>query len=146
MKPVEELKARRDIAELFETYCRTVDERAFSELGEIFTASCVASFGDVELSDRNQLLEFVESGLERFSATSHHVTNLRIRFESEDRATAESYIHAWHRRAKSGRPDLVMNGRYRDVPVSPVVIRKVSVMPGGGDPPKGATTQPSTGK
>ncbi len=62
---------------------------------------------------RDELAKMFAKTLAPFTATSHHVSNIRIRFQGDDHAETTAYVYAWHITAESGqRIDLW--GRYHD--------------------------------
>jgi ketosteroid isomerase-like protein len=50
--------------------------------------------------------------LSHFSATAHHMSNIRVRPTGDDTAGATSYVYAWHRKVDGG--DFELWGRYVD--------------------------------
>lgn len=89
---------------------------------------------------KNLALMFART-LSKFSATSHHVSNVRVRISSNTTATASAYVYAWHAAAEDGqRIDLW--GRYHDdLRLTPggwrIAARRLTVVATDGwtDPP-----------
>jgi ketosteroid isomerase-like protein len=62
---------------------------------------------------RAELAKMFAKTLAPFRATSHHVSNVRVRFDGDERAESSAYVYAWHIAADDGhRIDLW--GRYHD--------------------------------
>jgi 3-phenylpropionate/cinnamic acid dioxygenase small subunit len=95
-------------------YCDAFDEGRISDVVAQFTAECRfdLGFGDVR-QGRESLYEFLAMRAALYSATSHHVSNIRIRLSADDAATATSYVYArsWHRGTEFTSE---LWGRYRD--------------------------------
>jgi hypothetical protein len=53
------------------------------------------------------------AGLHRFAATSHHVSNIEVVFDSDDSARTITYLYAWHRFADQ-KPDAHLWAQYHD--------------------------------
>lgn len=116
---------RQAIIDVIHAYCRHVDLVRPADIAALFTSDCTvdygpglgeATIGAVELERR------LASGLPRFAATSHHVSNIEIDFDSgtddvdgsgADTATSVTYLLAWHRYADD-RPDATLYARYHD--------------------------------
>jgi len=82
-------------------------EHVFAEDGCFELGSKHAVVGRKDLA-----LMFAKT-LAPFTATSHHVSNVVVRFEGDDRAESTAYVYAWHTSAADGhRIDLW--GRYHD--------------------------------
>lgn len=110
-----ELEQRRLIEETLMDYAFFVDRndpdslvtKVFCEDGCFELGSRHAVVGREDLR-----LMFART-LAAFSRTSHHLTNVRIRFTGEGTAEAQAYVYAWHVAADDGhRIDLW--GRYHD--------------------------------
>ena len=65
-----------------------------------------------EVQGRAQIEVLLPKLLRLFSATSHHISNIRINRTANDRASATSYVYAWHR--KHDGTDFEFWGRYVD--------------------------------
>ncbi len=97
---LKELTDREEISFLLHEYCRTLDAMDLDTLAAIFTDDCIVEYGP---EDRLQShgRAAIRQGLERlwrWKRTSHHLSNIQIRFTGADQANAVSYIIAWHER------------------------------------------------
>jgi hypothetical protein len=106
---------RQLITETLQDYSYYVDrndarglvQEVFCEDGEFELGARHAVIG------REELAKMFAKTLAPFRATSHHVSNIRIRFQGDDRAESSAYVYAWHIAADDGhRIDLW--GRYHD--------------------------------
>ena len=91
---------RQAIEELVHRYCYYFDRNLPEELSKLFALDAVVDYGPevANLVGREKILEMVSKGLsETFLATSHHISNLIITFQSEDSAKSTSYLYAWHK-------------------------------------------------
>jgi len=111
---IRQLIDEREITDRLHDYCRALDLMDLAILEDVFTADCVVEFGpDERLNSVGA--EAVRKSLERlwrWQRTSHHLSNVQIRFEDADTASSTSYVLAWHE-----RPDETMTtiyGQYRD--------------------------------
>jgi hypothetical protein len=113
--PASSSRDRLAITELIHAYCRHVDLLEVREIGQLFTDDCIVDYGPGlggPREGREALVSALSSGLPRFSATSHHVSNIEIRLDGDD-ASATTYLLAWHRMA-DGSPDAFLFGQYHD--------------------------------
>lgn len=109
-----ELEQRRLITETLQDYCTFVDQndpemiamRVFAPGGEFELAANQA------VSGREKLTRMFTKILGGFAATSHHLSNVRITLEGQDRAHATAYVYAWHRMTNGDRVEAW--GRYSD--------------------------------
>jgi ketosteroid isomerase-like protein len=111
---IRELVDRREIERLIFAYCRHFDQNEPHAVAALFTEDAVVDYGPElpNIAGSASIAETIAVGLERtFAATSHHVSNVQIDFESPDRAVSLSYLYAWHRYV-DGRPDGELWGRY----------------------------------
>jgi hypothetical protein len=91
---------RQAIEDLVHKYCYYFDRNLPEELAQLFTEDAVVDYGpEVDnLIGREQIFKMVAKGLsETFAATSHHISNLIVTFESETFAKSNSYLYAWHK-------------------------------------------------
>ena len=91
---------REEISFLLHEYCRTLDAMDLDGLAEIFTEDCIVEYGPEDRLKSNGKAA-IRKGLERlwrWKRTSHHLSNVQIRFARPDEAEALSYILAWHER------------------------------------------------
>ena len=106
---------RQLITETLQDYSYYVDCNDPANLVEkVFCADGVFELGARHaVIGRAELAKMFAKTLAVFAATSHHVSNIRIRFQGDEHAESSAYVYAWHRRADDGhRIDLW--GRYQD--------------------------------
>ncbi|MFN0028201.1 MAG: nuclear transport factor 2 family protein [Acidimicrobiales bacterium] len=114
-----EHEQRREITETLLDYCELVDrndpaglvERVFAPDGAFELGSNRAVVG------RDNLAKMFAKTLAAFSATSHHLSNVRVTFsgtagQNADRAHATAFVYAWHRTVGGERVEVW--GRYAD--------------------------------
>ena len=96
---VRELTDRAAITDVLHAYARLVDERDFTAVATLFTDDCVAEYG-IRETDTMRSSAAVADWLTRMLAdgtpTSHHISNVQIRFPDADHAESICYVHAWH--------------------------------------------------
>ena len=112
---VAELVDREAITDLIHAYCYHFDRNEPVEVAALFTADATVDYGPeaATIVGAAAIAPTIAVGLERtFAATSHHVSNVQITFESPDRARSVSYLYAWHRYV-DGSPDGELWGCYR---------------------------------
>jgi uncharacterized protein (TIGR02246 family) len=99
---------------LFE-YCEKIDSLDAEGVAELFTDDCEFDFGNGRvISGRPAVAELMAGRLAAdYTHTSHHVSNVRIRFEGRDRAQCWSYILTFHRMTADGS-ERRLHGRYQD--------------------------------
>ncbi|NEX46707.1 nuclear transport factor 2 family protein [Pseudotabrizicola algicola] len=98
---------REAISALIRAYCYHFDRNEPEQLAALFTPDAVVDYGPeaATLHGADAIHAAVATGLNTtFAATSHHVSNIDIRLESEDFARSICYLYAWHR-YHSGAPD-----------------------------------------
>lgn len=91
---------KADIADLIHAYCFHFDRAEAEAVIDLFTKDALIDYGpDVPpMSGQAAFGPMIERGLaELFAATSHHVSNISIRFDGPDAATSNCYLYAWHR-------------------------------------------------
>ncbi|MFM2159885.1 MAG: hypothetical protein RLY39_416 [Actinomycetota bacterium] len=91
---------RQAVEELVYRYCYYFDRNLPEELSKLFTEDAVVDYGPevANLIGRTQIYEMVSKGLaETFAATSHHISNFIVTFNSNISATSNSYLYAWHK-------------------------------------------------
>jgi ketosteroid isomerase-like protein len=112
---VQELRDRQAITDLIHAYCYHFDRNEPAEVASLFIADATVDYGPEAETIRGSdaIARTIAVGLEHtFAATSHHVSNIRITFESENDARAVTYLYAWHRYV-DGSPDGELWGQYR---------------------------------
>lgn len=104
----------REITSLLIEYCRALDCMDLEAISKVFSDDCVVQFGpDERLNSHGP--QGVAKSLERmwrWARTSHHLSNVSIRFYGEDRASSISYVLAWHER--SDKTTATIYGQYHD--------------------------------
>lgn len=110
---VRELVDRQSITELIYAYCECFDRNDPDGVAELFTPDAIIDYNpDTANITGAELASTIAVGLrETFAATSHHISNVMITFESSDTARSLCYVDAWHR-YHSGAPDSFLWGRY----------------------------------
>jgi hypothetical protein len=91
---------RLEIADLLHRYAYHFDRNQPEHVAALFTDDAVIDYGpDVPvIRGRASIVERISPGLEHtFAATSHHISNLLVRFVSRDAAEVVAYVYAWHR-------------------------------------------------
>jgi ketosteroid isomerase-like protein len=83
-------------------------------IAKVFANDCVVEFGpDKRLNSYGS--QAVAKSLERmwrWARTSHHLSNVQICFDGEDRASSVSYVLAWHERPD--KTTATIYGQYHD--------------------------------
>ncbi|MGP9818490.1 nuclear transport factor 2 family protein [Salinarimonas sp. NSM] len=100
------LEDRAAIADAIHAYCWHFDRNEPDAVADLFTQDARVDYGPdaPDLHGREAVRAAVRKGLaETFAATSHHVSNIRIRLDG-DEATSTCLLYAWHR-YRSGAPD-----------------------------------------
>jgi 3-phenylpropionate/cinnamic acid dioxygenase small subunit len=114
---VKRLEATEEVRTLLFDYAYFLDMNYTKELAELFTDDCSVvygpGFGAEGIDAYKKTLEGVGS---YFSATSHHVSNVKVEFDNDGQARVRSVLYAWHRYRKE-RPDGILFGQYHDVVV-----------------------------
>lgn len=110
------LQDREQIVDVIYRYCSAVDDNDCDAVASLFVENCVVSFasgpeGTVE--GRDSLRRRVGAVLRSFRATSHHVSNVRLRYVENDVVEGTTYLYAWHRFV-ADRDDGFLWGRYHD--------------------------------
>lgn len=103
--PIVRLVEQERIADLIHAYCYHFDRGEAKEVIDLFTGDARIDYGpDVPvMTGPAEFGPMIRRGLaEFFEATSHHVSNMRIRYHGGDEATSICYLYAWHRYRESG--------------------------------------------
>lgn len=112
--PVARLIEKDRIADVIHAYCYHFDRGEADEVIGLFTQDAVIDYGP-DVPVMTGPLEFgpmIRRGLvEFFEATSHHISNLTIEFETGEEATSVCYLYAWHR-YKGGGAESELWGQY----------------------------------
>ncbi len=109
------LEDRERIQHLLHDYCRALDLMDLEIIESLFTVDCVVSYGPAERMESHgaHAVAAALRRLWRWSRTSHHLSNIQIDFETDDRVQAVSYVIAWHERPNGSTGTLW--GQYHDV-------------------------------
>ena len=110
---VRELVDRQAITELIYAYCECFDRNDPDGVAELFTPDAIIDYNpDTPNITGAEVATTIAIGLrDTFAATSHHISNVMITFESSDTARSLCYVDAWHR-YHNGAPDGFLWGRY----------------------------------
>lgn len=106
---------RQLITETLQDYSYYVDRNDPANLVEkVFCADGAFELGARHaVVGREELAKMFAKTLAVFTATSHHVSNIRIRFQGDERAESTAYVYAWHR-SVDDRHRIDLWGRYQD--------------------------------
>ena len=113
-KQEERLADRQAISDVLVQYCRDLDLMDLPALAALFTDDCVVEYGPGEFL-RCRGSAALQKSLERmwrWSRTSHHLSNVLIRFKGDNAAVSISYVHAWHERPDGSTATIF--GQYHD--------------------------------
>ena len=103
------------IGRLLYDYAYHLDMNHASQLEGLFVDDCEVVYGpNFGAAGRAAYAKTLEGIGTYFVATSHHVSNVAIDFDSADRARVRSVLYAWHRYTRE-RPDSHVYGQYHDV-------------------------------
>tara|TARA_B100000427_G_scaffold321790_1_gene322882 strand:- start:2340 stop:2801 length:462 start_codon:yes stop_codon:yes gene_type:complete len=108
---ISDADAHAAITETILSYAEYVDAGESEKWAELFCHNATFDEGS-EVQGRAQIEALLPKLLRLFSATSHHISNIRINRTANDRASATSYVYAWHR--KHDGTDFEFWGRYVD--------------------------------
>ena len=103
-----------EITEVIHAYCFHFDRAEAESVLALFTEDAVVDYGpDVPtMTGIAEITPMITRGLaEFFAATSHHVSNISIRFSTPEDATGICYLYAWHQ-YRDGRPNSELWGQY----------------------------------
>jgi 3-phenylpropionate/cinnamic acid dioxygenase small subunit len=114
---LDQLIAKEEISQLIYQYAYHLDMNHPQELADLFVEDCevvyAPNFGAV---GREAYLKTLDGVGSYFVATSHHVSNIHVEFNSDTEARVRSVLYAWHRYRRE-RPDSHLWGQYHDVVV-----------------------------
>jgi ketosteroid isomerase-like protein len=111
---VRELLDRQEIGDLIHAYCTHFDLNEPEQVAALFTDDAIVDYGPElpPIVGAASIAARIAVGLDEiFAATSHHVSNIRLTFETPDRARGVTYLYAWHR-YRDGSPDGELWARY----------------------------------
>ena len=101
-KTIQELLDLRAIEQLMVRYADRIDANDAEGAAACFAEDGVGKYWG-EFKGRKEIARRLGKILKMFSATSHHLSNVSIRLDG-DRATAMSYVYAFHRMADTNDP------------------------------------------
>lgn len=99
-RTLQRLLDKEDIRDVIHAYCSHFDRGEPEAVVALFTEDALIDYGPgvAPMTGRAQLLPMVSKGMrDLFAATSHHVSNISIQFDSADQARSNCYLYAWHR-------------------------------------------------
>ena len=98
MDDLEVLFQRQAITDVLIDYCRYLDRMELTDITMLFTTDCKVVYGpDLRLTAKGRLaLEASLARMWRWQRTAHHLSNVRVQFESDRMASAQSAVWAWH--------------------------------------------------
>ncbi|MGH8598900.1 MAG: nuclear transport factor 2 family protein [Gammaproteobacteria bacterium] len=110
-----ELVQRQWIIETLQDYCHFVDRNDPASLvTQVFCVDGCFELGSRRaVIGRDNLTRMFAKTLAAFTATSHHLSNVRIHFSGDDTAESTAYVYAWHITVGDERR-IDLWGRYRD--------------------------------
>ncbi len=110
-----EIVHRQRITETLQDYCHFVDRNDPASLvTEVFASDGCFELGSRHaVIGRDNLARMFAKTLAAFTATSHHLSNVRIRFTGDGSAESTAYVYAWHLATADGRR-IDLWGRYHD--------------------------------
>jgi 3-phenylpropionate/cinnamic acid dioxygenase small subunit len=101
-KATQELLDFRAIEQLMVRYADRIDANDPEGAAACFAEDGIGKYWG-ECRGRKEIAARLSKILDLFSATSHHLSNVSIHLDG-DRATAMSYVYAFHRMADTGDP------------------------------------------
>ncbi len=114
---LERLIDERAIERLLFDYAYFLDMNMPDEMSALFVDECVVSYAPNFGAEGIEAYKKTLNGIGTFfTATSHHVSNVCIDFEADDRAKVRAVVLAIHRYTRE-RPDGLLYGQYDDVVV-----------------------------
>lgn len=110
---LERLQDRAQITSMMAIYTRCADLNLPEQQAAVFTEDCRVLFHPGQwVVGRALLAEALIASMARLAQSSHSFSNVEIWFESNDSATAQSVVIAWHRRTDGS--EWTLYGRYVD--------------------------------
>lgn len=94
-------------------YCSAVDEGRVDDFVALYMPDGIHDDGIRLRCGHAEIAALVAGVVARYTATSHHLSNIMLEPAQDGTLSARSHIYAWHRRA--GHPDLEVWGQYRDI-------------------------------
>lgn len=115
-RELQRLLDREQISDLIYAYCTHLDLNEPERVAALFTEDCVTDYGAAlggPTHGRDRLERGVARAMAGFEATSHHVSNIRLEFESDDSARSVTVLYAWHQ-LPGDQPHQHLYGQYHD--------------------------------
>lgn len=108
------IEQRRDVESVLIEYCNQVDRADIEAVSRLFHVDAVVDYGPHHVrTGREAITAMFAEMISSVTATSHHITNLRVVTDG-DHLESEAYVMAWHQLRDTGeRMDVF--GRYHDV-------------------------------
>ncbi len=97
---------KAEITDLIHAYCYHFDRAEADAVVALFAEDAVIDYGPnvPPMKGADAFRPMISRGLaELFAATSHHVSNIAIRFDGPNAAKSICYLYAWHRYQDEGR-------------------------------------------
>jgi ketosteroid isomerase-like protein len=85
------------ITETLYDYCQFTDEARADDFANLFCEDATFDMGYV-MTGRDHIRKVAVRMMRSWTATSHYLTNIRVRPVSDGKATSLSSAYAWHRR------------------------------------------------
>lgn len=98
-------------------WCRAADGRDPDGMVERFVEDCTASYepGGEVIVGREALRAWNRNRLVRVTASSHHISNFEVRYQTPNEVTTYCYLNSWqHFDDHPATPDRTRYGRYID--------------------------------
>ena len=115
LSSLERLLAWHEIYDLLCDYMRAQDRLIPDLHRSVFHDDATTDYGDGYRGDADGFVAFAHEVLRPHGANHHMIGQVRIDFETADRAFGEVYFQAFHRLEQDGAArDLFMAGRYVD--------------------------------
>lgn len=138
----------RDIVALAHRYCRALDTKEWSLLGDVFATDATADLmAPDDLEGLEAITNRIRTALEQLDESQHLVGNHEVTVDG-DTGTHRCYLQAQHiRKAAEPSPHYIVAGRYEDRVVRTphgwrIAHRTITVMWTEGNP---AVTRPTSG-
>jgi hypothetical protein len=80
---------------------RAFDEGDLEQLTAFLAEDVTLDFCNHKAAGRPDAMEFFQAGLAKYAATSHHLSNVTVRFHGDRNAEMSSYVYAYYRRLHS---------------------------------------------
>ncbi len=111
---IQQLLDRQEITDILHQYCRGMDLLDMDLLAGSFVEDGFLDIGPEErLQTRGaSAIHETMKRMKRFSRSSHHLSNIQIKFQGPDHAICVSYIWAWHETPDGNTG--TMTGQYHD--------------------------------